>query len=115
MCEVNTSLLLAIHDWMMSGESLSTAVCLDIGWAQAGVALITPMLGPKSDSSCFLSLPVPPFETTLTTRVSRVDDRAIAVAVREVRVSVRARYGDAWRRRVRFHVEYWLLSGGWGE
>lgn len=115
MTDINTSLLLAIHVWMISGESLSRAVCLDIGWVQDGVELTTPMLGPKSVSCCFLSLPRVPFKPTLTTTVSRGDDRAIAVAVREVRVSVRARNGDAWRRRVRFHVEYWLWSSGCSE
>ena len=88
---------------MTSAESESAAAFFPTEFAHAGVLLTTPMSGPKSCLDSFLF--VLSAGVTLTTTAPFW---AIAAAARDVLVSVRARKGEAWMRRVRFQVEYWL-------
>src|ERR1700722_4032124 len=99
-----TSLLLAIQLLTTSGVNSSATTFFSLLSVQAGPLLTTPILGPNRASCFFFSFSLSPVSTTTGTGPwVRV---AIAVAAREVLVSVLTKKGAACRRRVRFHVAY---------
>lgn len=106
-----TSLLLSIQPLTTSGVSSSRTIFFSLDTVQAGPLVTDPMAGPKSGSLDFLSFPV---ATASTTGVCP-PCCAMTVAACEWFVPVLARYGVACRRRVRFQIEYWVLSVGRGE
>jgi hypothetical protein len=90
---MSTSLLISTHRLTISGvrKSEDALFVVSCDWAQAGPLLTIPIFGPKS-VSCLLS-----FEDSakLASTSGAFAAVARAVALRDVLVSVLARYGDA--------------------